>query len=142
VDQGTLDPPLAGQAQGTPATDGLADRVATVQAARLRLGRDLDRLNAEVRAEMGQTVERILWKVAAGGAAVVAGLAVRKALAAAWLHTQHREPPEDIAEPGTGWGEAAAWTVATAVGMGLAKLIATRGAAAGWRRAMGAPPPA
>jgi hypothetical protein len=141
VDQGTLDPPIAGQAQGTPATDGLADRVATVHAARERLGRDLDRLNAEVRAEMGHTMERMLWKFAAGGAALVAGLAVRKALTAVWLHTQHREPPEDVAKPGTGWGEAAVWTVATAVGMGLAKLVATRGAAAGWQRAKGTPPP-
>jgi hypothetical protein len=141
VDQSTRDAPLTRQAQGTATSDGLADRVAAVESARERLGRDLDRLNAEIRAEMGHNVERIMWKVAAGGAAVVAGLAVRKVLAQVWVRTQHSEPPEDPAAPGTRWSEAAAWTIATGVGMALAKLVAARGAA-GWRRATGSQPPA
>jgi hypothetical protein len=136
VDQSAPARPLA-----TSGGNGLADRVAVVEAARERLGRDLDQLHIEARAEIGQKVERIVWKVAAAGAVLVAGLAVRKALTAAWQAARDNEPPTDPADPRASWGEALGWTVATAVGMGVAKVVATRGAAAGWQKATGQPPP-
>ena len=119
---GTRTPP----AQAAGAHNGLAEHVAAVQEARLRLGRDLDRLTVEARAQMGQTMEKIAWKLAAAGAGVAAGLAVRKAMAAA---------------PGTSWAPALAWTLAMAAGMGAAKLVAIRGVAAGWQKATGTLPP-
>lgn len=122
--------------------NGLADEIAAVRTARERFGRDLDRLNAEARAEIGQTLERILWKAAAAGAALVAGLAVRKALEAGWHAARSTEPPEGPADPSASWGEALGWTVVTAVGMGMAKVVAARGAAAGWHKATGHHPPA
>lgn len=128
-------------AQAAAEHNGLADRVAAVQEARLKLGRDLDRLTVEARAQMGQTMEKIAWKIAAAGAGVVAGLAVRKALTAGWRAARHDEPPTNPAAPDTSWGEALAWTMALAAGMGAAKLVAVRGAAAGWERATGALPP-
>lgn len=121
--------------------NGLSEHVAAVQAARLQLGRDLDRLTVEARAQMGLTMEKIAWKTAAAGAGVLAGLAVRKLLAVGWRAARHEEPPTNPADPGTGWGEALLWTVAMAAGMGAAKLVAVRGAAAGWQKATGTPPP-
>lgn len=131
----------SGSASAGGEHNGLSERVAAVQAARLQLGRDLDRLTVEARAQMGLTMEKIAWKTAAAGAGVLAGLAVRKLLAVGWRAARHEEPPTNPADPGTSWGEALAWTVAMAAGMGAAKLVAVRGAAAGWQKATGAPPP-
>lgn len=144
-----MDQVASGQAVGSQAPpaaapgehNGLAERVAAVQAARMQLGRDLDRLSVEARAQMGLTMEKIAWKAAAAGAGVLAALAVRKVMEVGWRAARHQEPPANPAAPGTGWGEALAWTTAMAAGMGAAKLVAVRGAAAGWRKATGSPPP-
>jgi hypothetical protein len=115
--------------------------VAEVEAARARLGHDLEHLDREVRAQIGYSVERILWKVAAAGAAVAAAVLVRKGLVAGWRAVRKSEPPTNPAARSTGWGEALAWTAASGVGMAVAKVVATRGAAAGWEKATGSPPP-
>jgi hypothetical protein len=130
----------AGTANVSP--DGLAERVAAVEAARERLGQDLEQLNTEVRAQVSETVERTVWKIAAAGAAVAAGLLVRKLLDTAWRKTRKTEPPDDPSSLSTGLGEALAWTAATAVGAAVARVVAQRGAAAGWEKATGSPPPA
>lgn len=122
--------------------NGLADRVAAVEAARAQLGHDLDRLTVETRAQMGQTMEKIAWKSAAAGAGVLAGLAMRKLLAVVWTKARGQEPPS-LQAPGlhTNWGEALAWSGAMAAGMAAAKLVAIRGAATGWQKATGVLPP-
>jgi hypothetical protein len=129
------------QAQTDVSGNGVGAQAAAAAAARERLGRDLDQLAVEVRAQMGLTLERITWKAAVAVSAVLTGLVVKKALAAGWRATRHDEPPEDLGDPRNRFGEALAWTLATAVGMGLAKVVAARGAAAGWRKATGQPPP-
>lgn len=143
MDEGTSARQVGTRLSAQPAGEhnGLAERVAAVEAARLRFGRDLDRLTVEARAQMGRNVEKIAWKLAAAGAGIASGLAVRKALAVGWRAARHEEPPTNPAAPGTGWGEALAWTVAVAAGMGAGKLVAVRGAAAGWQRATGQLPP-
>jgi hypothetical protein len=149
VDQGAPSQPLTGTARGAPqrasqgraALNGLAPHVAAVEAARERLGEDLDQLTYEVRAQVDQTMQKTLWKALATGAAIVAGIAIRKLLEAGWQKARHTDPPANPAAPGTTWGEALGWTVASGIGVGLARLIAQRGAAAGWRKATGALPP-
>ena len=133
-------------AQDTPArtvnaADGLLPQHEAVRAARERLGRDLDVFNDEIRAEMGQAMEKTVWKIAATGAAVLASIAVRNALMALWRGVVKTEPPNNPADPATGWGEAVAWTAATGLVIGVARMVASRGAAAGWRRATGTLPP-
>jgi len=121
--------------------NGLAGHVAAVKAARVKLGEDLDRLGVEARAQMGQTMERTAWKVGATAAAVFAGIAVRKLLTAGWTKARRSAPPANPAAPETTWPEALAWTAATGIAVGIARLVATRGAAAGWRKATGVLPP-
>lgn len=131
-----------GSARGAhPAHDGLAEHIAAVEAARGRLGDDLAHVEQDIRRQMGHTVERILWKVAAAGAALAAGVAVRKALTAGWRAARKTDPPTNPASRSTGWADALAWTAATSVAVAVAKLVAERGAAAGWERATGTPPP-
>jgi predicted anti-sigma-YlaC factor YlaD len=119
----------------------LSSETAEVEAARARLGHSLAQLEREGRAQIGYTVERILWKVAAAGAAVVAGIAVRKGLTLAWRAARNSDPPSNLASKSTPLGEALAWTAATGVGIAVARLVAERGAAAGWEKATGSPPP-
>lgn len=132
--------------QDTPATtvstgNGVVPQQQAVLAARERLGRDLDVLNDEMRAEMGHAMEKTLWKLAATGAAILASIAVRNVLMATWRAVAKTEPPNNPADPTTGWGEAVAWTAATGLVIGVARMAASRGAAAGWRRATGSLPP-
>lgn len=123
-------------------TNGLISQVAAVRAARERLGSDLDTLNEELREQIGLKVEKTAWKIAATAAAVGSGIAVRKLLTAIWRKARYgTNPPHNPAALGTSWGEAVAWTMATAVGVGVARLVAERGAAAGWRMATGHLPP-
>lgn len=126
---------------GAPPGNGLAPYVTDVQRARARLGRSLDELNDEVRAQIGQSMEKATFKVAVGAATVAAALAARKALALVWKKARNDGPPPNPGSPGTAWGEALTWTLATAVGAGIAKLLAERGATAGWRKAVGSLPP-
>lgn len=130
-----------GSATPRPDYNGLTPHVAAVEAARERLGRDLDALNTEVRAQMGQTAEKTTWKIAATGAGVIAGVVARKAIMAGWVKTKGTNPPTNPAARETQWSEALIWTVATSIGVGIARLVATRGAAGAWEKATGALPP-
>ncbi|MDP8969471.1 MAG: DUF4235 domain-containing protein [Actinomycetota bacterium] len=121
--------------------DGLADEVAAVEMAREQLGDDLDRLNEEVRAQMGETLENTAWKLAVTVSAVVAGIVMRKTVSAAWKGLRKEEPPSNPADRNTGWPEALAWAAASGLAVGIARLLATRGAAAGWERYTGVVPP-
>ncbi len=138
---GTTTQPTVTATRAESSGDGLAAQAAAVEAARARFGQGLAQLEHELRAQIGYSVERILWKLAAAGAAVASGIVVRKALTAGWRAARKHDPPDDPAAQSAGWGEALSWTVASAVGIAVAKLVAERGAAAGWEKATGSPPP-
>ena len=138
---GTQPTVTATRAESSGSDDGLAAQAAAVEAARARFGQGLAQLEHELRAQIGYSVERILWKLAAAGAAVASGIVVRKALTAGWRAARKHDPPDNPAAQTTGWGEALSWSVASAVGIAVAKLVAARGAAAGWEKATGSPPP-
>ncbi|CAN5891809.1 MAG: DUF4235 domain-containing protein [Actinomycetota bacterium] len=142
MDQSTSAQSLSG-ATGARRADrnGLAPHVAAVEAARARLGRDLDTLDTEVRAQMGHTAEKTAWKVLGTGGAIIAGIMTRKVLMATWRKTKHSDPPTNPADRETDWVEALTWTVATSIAVGIARLIATRGAAGAWEKFTGALPP-
>lgn len=125
----------------TASLNGLGPHVAAVEAARTRLGDDLDLLTTEVRAQMSTTAEKTAWKVGGTAAALLAGVVARKAMMAAWRATKHNDPPSNPASRTTTWPEALSWAVASGVGMAVARLIAMRGAAAGWEKVRGALPP-
>lgn len=121
--------------------NGLAPMVRDVEAARMRLGHDLEQLNYELRAQMGQTVEKLAWKVAIVGSSLLAVLGTQKALTAVWKGARHSDPPTNPADPETSWGEALAWTLFTGATAALMKVIAARATAKGWERATGTRPP-
>lgn len=77
------------------------------------------------------------WNVVALVSAGVAGIAVRNLLETSWEMVTHEEPPQNPAARSVDWSEALAWTVATGVAVGLGRLLAQRGAAAGWKKMSG-----
>lgn len=141
MDQVTAAKTLTRDGSAVQAPDGLSDQVAAVEAARSRLARDVDRLSTEVRAQMGQTMEKTVWRVGATAAAVIAGVAARKALTTVWQRARHADPPGNPAASDVSWPEAVGWSMASGMAVGLARLLAARGTAAGWRRATGMLPP-
>ena len=112
-----------------------------VIAARDRVGTDLERLDEEVRRAVAGRTQQVTYKVVVAGGGIAAAWAVRKALEALWRSATHDDPPADPSDPSSPWSTAALWTVASAVGVALAQLIASRSAHAGWRRLTGEPPP-
>lgn len=61
---------------------------------------------------------------------IATGIAVRKlsekGLDKVWRKTRHTEPPADPASPGTPWGDALSWAIASGVAVGVARLVATK----------------
>lgn len=122
--------------------DKLAQPVAAVEAAREKLVTDIDVLGREARLEALFHMESIAWKLVAGIAAATAGLAATKVLGVVWgkLVPDH-EPPPDPTDLTTTTGDAVLWTALTGVGVGVATVLAQRGAARGWSKATGRVPP-
>lgn len=77
------------------------------------------------------------WNIVALVSAGLAGIAVRNLLESGWEIVKREEPPQNPAARSVDWSEAVAWTVATGVTVGLGRLLAQRGAAAGWKKVRG-----
>ena len=115
-------------ARSRSAHDGLAEPVAAVAAARDRLGRDLDTLDAEVRAQVSQTVEKTTWRLVGTGLAILSGIVVRKLLIALWSRITKHAPPTNPGAPDTTWVEGLGWALASGAAVGVARLVALRNA--------------
>lgn len=81
-----------------------------------------------------------IWAATALLSAAAAGVGARASLKARWRALKKNEPPLDPTLPDTTWTDAIAWSVAVGVGMGLARLLARRSAAAAWRHRFGSLP--
>lgn len=85
--------------------------------------------------------KRVAWMAVAAGAGALAAAATRQGLNQAWKLAKEDDPPENPVSWDVSWRDAITWTVATGVIIGLGRLLALRGAAAGWRRFTGESPP-
>ncbi len=86
-------------------------------------------------------VAKIGWKVVGVSSGLVAARTSKKLLDRTWAKTKGGEPPRNPAAPGTSWGEALSWAVATGAAVAVARLLAARGAASAWKKATGSLPP-
>jgi hypothetical protein len=84
----------------------------------------------------------LAWKVLGTGSAVLAAAVMDRALTLVWRTATGVQPPENPEDPDTGWGEAVAWAALSGALIGLARLAATRQAAAYYRRSTGELPAA
>lgn len=81
------------------------------------------------------------WKLVGTGSAVLASVIIKKVLMSTWQSVAKSQPPNNPAQPEARWADAIAWAAGTGVFVGIARMLAARGAAAGWQRATGALPP-
>jgi hypothetical protein len=85
--------------------------------------------------------QKLLWILVGAGAAMLASNVVEKSLEAGWRAVMSDDPPSRPESPHTAWGEALAWTAASALAIGLSQVLAKRGTAIGWQYATGRMPP-
>lgn len=81
--------------------------------------------------------EERAWDAVSLAAAAVAGIAVRRLLEAGWQQWREEEAPKNPAARSVDWHDALTWTIASGVAVGVARLLARRGLAEGWRRVRG-----
>ncbi len=72
-------------------------------------------------------------------AGIAAAVLARKIVSALW--SSDTDTPLNPADRRTSWQEALAWGLATAIGAGVARVVALRGASAGWEKMTGETPP-
>ncbi|HEY8620729.1 MAG TPA: DUF4235 domain-containing protein [Dermatophilaceae bacterium] len=94
------------------------------------------RAESELEVVMGALV----WKVLGTGAAIGAGVVARKLVTRGWTAATGKEPPANPEDPQVSWPEAVGWAVASGAFVGVARLLATRKAAAYYTKSAGHPP--
>lgn len=85
--------------------------------------------------------ERRTWGLVAAGSAALVAIGCRQALRRGWTAWKGDPPPDNPAAPDVSWKDALLWAGATGMVVALGRVIAKRGAAAGWRRMTGRTPP-
>ncbi|NLT54864.1 MAG: DUF4235 domain-containing protein [Actinomycetales bacterium] len=84
----------------------------------------------------------LAWKILGAGSTVAAGALADRALHAVWRSATGHEPPVSPEDPDTDWVEALAWAALSGAVIGVARLLATRRAAAYYRESSGSLPKA
>lgn len=83
----------------------------------------------------------VVWKIVTLASGTAAGLVTERVLVVVWDKAFSRIAPTNIADRRTSWAAALSWAVATGVGVGVARLVANRSAAAVWEAATDEVPP-
>jgi hypothetical protein len=79
----------------------------------------------------------MMWKVLGTGSSVLATTFADRGVRALWRTATGNEPPTIPEDPDTRWREAVAWALLSGAVIGLARLFATRKAAAYYKRSTG-----
>lgn len=82
----------------------------------------------------------LVWKVFGTGCAIGAAVVARKLVTSGWTAATGKQPPANPEDPEVSWPEAFGWAVVSGAVVGVARLLATRKAAAYYTRSAGHPP--
>jgi hypothetical protein len=85
-------------------------------------------------------VGALVWKVLGTSGAIGAAFVARKLLTSGWTAATGKEPPANPEDPRVSWPEAVGWAVASGAVIEVARLLATRKAAAYYTKSAGHPP--
>lgn len=86
-------------------------------------------------------VQKFGWRAIAIGTGALTGLAAQRVIEFIWTALRGSRPPKVAADRSSPWPEAVSWAAATGIGVGVARLLAMRTAAALWEAAVHEPPP-
>ena len=86
-------------------------------------------------------VKKFGWKGVTVGVGALTGFVTLRGLEVIWTALRGSTPPKVAADRRSSWADALSWAVATGVGVGVARLLAMRSAAALWEAAVHEPPP-
>jgi hypothetical protein len=86
-------------------------------------------------------LQKLGWKAMAVGTGALTGFVTQRVIEFIWTAARGTKPPKVAADRSSPWPEAVSWAVATGIGVGVARLLAVRTAAALWEAAAHAPPP-
>jgi hypothetical protein len=81
------------------------------------------------------------WTVVAAASGAAAALASHQLLRRGWSAWRKEPPPEDPESVDVSWRDALIWAGASGLVIAVARLVARRGAAAGWQKVTGRKPP-
>lgn len=84
---------------------------------------------------------KVGWKILGYGFAIPTGIALRKAMDAAWQSSRGTAPPKNPAAPGTQWQEALAWAAVSGIAVAIGRMLAAQGAASTYKTLTGHLPP-
>jgi hypothetical protein len=82
----------------------------------------------------------LVWKILGTSAAIGAAVVARKVITSGWTSATGKAPPANPEDPEVSWPEAVGWAVASGAFIGVARLLATRKAAAYYTKSAGHPP--
>jgi hypothetical protein len=82
----------------------------------------------------------LVWKILGTGAAVGAATVARKVVTSGWIAATGKEPPANPEDPEVSWPEALGWAMTSGAVIGVARLLASRKAAAYYTKSAGHPP--
>jgi hypothetical protein len=85
--------------------------------------------------------KKIIWTITSYAAGALATMLTRRLLVLSWKSARHEPPPDDPADRGTPWTPAIVWAISSGVGIGVARLVAVRGAAKAWEATTNEPHP-
>jgi len=91
--------------------------------------------------QSARSLKKYGWKALTIGLGAFSGFATQRFLEVIWRALRGSEPPKVPADRSAPWRDALSWAVATGVGVGVARLLAVRSAAAVWETAVHEPPP-
>ena len=78
--------------------------------------------------------ESVALKIYTAIAATIAAQIATKVVNRVWVKTTGKPPPTQPNSPDTRWVEAVGWLVVSGTSIGIARLVASRRAAAAWER--------
>lgn len=90
---------------------------------------------------MAHIAGKIGWRVTTIAVGIPVGIAAKKGVTRAWLALRPENPPTKARDPNVDWRDALIWAALSGVGVAVAQLVTTKGAATLWRRLIGAEPP-
>jgi hypothetical protein len=90
---------------------------------------------------MANIMGKVGWRIVTIAVGIPVGILAKKGVERAWVAVRPGDPPRKARDPNVRWTDALAWAAISGVGVAVAELVTTKGAASVWRSLVGTEPP-